>query len=65
MDERSLRLNDEASLNVYGRDFANTQIDLFNQDLGRSRQITLAEWEARPLREKISDWLASRLRSQL
>ncbi|MBZ9737594.1 MULTISPECIES: phospholipase D-like domain-containing protein [unclassified Mesorhizobium] len=65
LDERSLRLNDEASLNVYGRDFANTQIDLFNQDLGRSRQITLAEWEARPLREKISDWLASRLRSQL
>ncbi|TPL86596.1 cardiolipin synthase B [Mesorhizobium sp. B2-3-14] len=65
LDERSLRLNDEASLNVYGRDFANTQIDLFNQDLGRSRQVTLAEWEARPLREKISDWLASRLRSQL
>lgn len=65
LDERSLRLNDEASLNVYGRDFANTQIDLFNQDLGRSRRITLAEWEARPLREKISDWLASRLRSQL
>ncbi|TPN37535.1 cardiolipin synthase B [Mesorhizobium sp. B1-1-6] len=65
LDERSLRLNDEATLNVYGRDFAKTQIDLFSQDLARSRQISLGEWEARPLTEKISDWLASRLHSQL
>ncbi|WP_192257363.1 phospholipase D-like domain-containing protein [Mesorhizobium silamurunense] len=65
LDERSLRLNDEATLNVYGDDFAKTQIDLFNQDLARSRQVSLDEWEARPLREKITDWVASRLRSQL
>ena len=65
LDERSLRLNDEASLNVYGRDFAKTQIDLFNEDLKRSRQITLAEWQARPLSEKITDWLAGRLHTQL
>ena len=65
LDERSLRLNDEATFNVYGQDFARTQIDLFNQDLQRSRQISLEEWESRPLREKITDWLASRLRSQL
>ncbi|MER8574374.1 phospholipase D-like domain-containing protein [Mesorhizobium sp. M1409] len=65
LDERSLRLNDEATLNVYGKDFAKTQIDLFNQDLQRSRQISLEEWQARSLREKMTDWLASRLRSQL
>lgn len=65
LDERSLRLNDEATLNVYGREFAKTQIDLFNQDLQRSRQISLEEWQARPLREKITDWFASWLRSQL
>jgi cardiolipin synthase len=64
-DERSLRLNDEASLNVYGADFTATQIDVFENDLKRSRQISLAEWEARPLSEKITDWLASTLRSQL
>jgi cardiolipin synthase len=64
-DERSLRLNDEASLNVYGADFTATQIDVFETDLKRSRQISLAEWEARPLSEKITDWLASTLRSQL
>ncbi|RUW45459.1 cardiolipin synthase B, partial [Mesorhizobium sp. M8A.F.Ca.ET.021.01.1.1] len=64
-DERSLRLNDEANLNIYGKDFAQTQIDLFNQDLGRSRQISLEEWQARPWTEKVTDWLSSRLRSQL
>jgi cardiolipin synthase len=64
-DERSLRLNDEASLNVYGREFTATQIDIFEADLKRSREITLAEWEARPLSEKLTDWLASTLRSQL
>jgi cardiolipin synthase len=64
-DERSLRLNDEASLNVYGRDFTSTQIDLFASDLHQSREISLAEWEARPLSEKFTDWVASMLRSQL
>lgn len=65
LDERSLRLNDEATLNVYGRDFAQTQIDLFNDDLKRSRQISLAEWRARPLGEKVTDWLASVFHTQL
>lgn len=65
LDERSLRLNDEASLNVFGRDFARTQIDLFNEDLKRSREISLDEWQSRPLSEKVTDWMASRLHSQL
>ena len=64
-DERSLRLNDEASLNVYGTDFTSTQIDMFEADLQRSREIRLEEWEARPLSQKVTDWLASTLRSQL
>lgn len=62
-DERSLELNDEASLNVYDRGFTKTQIDVFELDRQRSREITLAEWENRPLIEKITDWLASTLRS--
>jgi len=65
LDQRSLRLNDEATLNVYGKDFAKTQVDLFNQDLQRSRQISFEEWQARPLLDKLTDWFASRLGSQL
>lgn len=64
-DERSLRLNDEASLNVYGTNFTSSQIDIFEADLQRSRQISLEEWEARPLSQKLADWLASTMRSQL
>ena len=65
LDERSLRLNDEASLNVYGTDFSATQVDIFEADVKRSREISLEEWEARPVSEKVTDWLASTLRSQL
>ncbi|MER9373067.1 phospholipase D-like domain-containing protein [Mesorhizobium sp. M0491] len=65
LDERSLRLNDEATLNVYGMEFARTQIDVFNEDLKRSRQVSVEEWQARPLSEKVTDYFASRFRSQL
>ncbi|MDX8450871.1 phospholipase D-like domain-containing protein [Mesorhizobium captivum] len=65
LDERSLRLNDEAALNIYGKEFAQTQIDLFDEDLKRSRRISLAEWKARSSSEKFTDWLASRLHTQL
>ena len=64
-DERSLRLNDEAGMNVYGVQFTKTQIDVFEGDLKRSREISLEEWQARPLSEKFTDWLASTLSSQI
>lgn len=65
LDERSLRLNDEANLNVYGGEFAAKQIEVFDRDLARSRRVTLREWEARPVAQKITDWLASWIRTQL
>ncbi|WP_210257224.1 phosphatidylserine/phosphatidylglycerophosphate/cardiolipin synthase family protein [Chelativorans sp. ZYF759] len=64
-DERSFRLNDEANLNIYDRDFALQQIEIFEEDLARSRLITLEEWENRPWRQKFLDWVASHLRTQL
>ncbi len=42
-DNRSIRLNDEANLNVFDRGFAATQIRLFNQDRAKSRGITVDE----------------------
>jgi cardiolipin synthase len=65
LDERSLKLNDEANLNVYGKEFAVEQAQIFREDLTRSKQVTLAEWQARPLAQKFTDWVASLLRSQL
>lgn len=64
-DERSFRLNDEANLNVYDRDFALEQIAIFNEDLTLSREVTLAQWEARSAFDKFLDWGASLLRAQL
>jgi cardiolipin synthase len=42
-DNRSIRLNDEANLDVLDSDFAAQQIHLFEIDKGRSREITPEE----------------------
>ena len=64
-DNRSFRLNDEANLNVIDEAFAARQVEVFEQDKSRSRRVTLEEWKARPLSEKLADRAASLLRSQL
>ena len=64
-DNRSFRLNDESNLNVLDAEFARTQASLFDEDRGKSRQVTLEEWRHRPLRERIMERAAGLLRSQL
>ena len=63
-DERSFRLNDEANLNVFDTGFAAEKIAIFTDDLVRSRQVSLAEWQSRPALQRISDWGWSWLRTQ-
>jgi cardiolipin synthase A/B len=60
-DPRSFGLNDEANLNIYDADFARQQVEVFRQDLAKSRRITLAQWRARPFREKLMEQLESLL----
>lgn len=64
-DARSFAINDEANLNVYDREFAGRQIDIFNADLAQSRRVTLQEWRQRPAWDKLVDFAASLLGSQL
>ncbi|WP_202840385.1 phospholipase D-like domain-containing protein [Luteimonas saliphila] len=64
-DIRSFRLNDEASLNVYDRDFAAKMTAVFEDDLGRAKQYSLAMWANRPLSEKFAEKVVRPLRSQL
>lgn len=64
-DIRSIRLNDEASLNVYSKDFAGRMIQAFEADLAKAEIYTLARWESRPLREKLVEKLLLPIRSQL
>jgi cardiolipin synthase len=64
-DDRSFRLNDEANLNVFDREFASRQTTFFEDDKRNSKLITLEQWEKRPMTERISERLALLLRSQL
>ena len=64
-DNRSFRLNDEATLNIFDADFARQQTLIFDADLAQARRISHAEWLARPWREKLAERFASLLRSQL
>ena len=64
-DNRSFRLNDEANLNIYSREFAERQIAVFNDDLKRSRRIRYADWQSRPLWEKATERIEGLIDSQL
>lgn len=64
-DNRSFRLNDEATLNIVDPAFARAQTATFEADLALAHQVSYAEWQARPVRERLGEWLASLLDSQL
>jgi cardiolipin synthase len=64
-DNRSFRLNDEATLNIIDRDFANAQTATFEADLALARPVSFEAWQDRPLREKFFEWLASLIDTQL
>ncbi|MDZ4128734.1 MAG: phospholipase D-like domain-containing protein [Hydrogenophaga sp.] len=64
-DNRSFRLNDEATLNIVDQDFARIQTATFEADLALAKPVTYAQWQARPVREKFTEWLASLIDTQL
>lgn len=64
-DNRSFRLNDEATLNVVDKGFASVQTATFEADLARSQRVTEAQWLRRPWRERVGETLASLLGTQL
>jgi cardiolipin synthase A/B len=64
-DNRSFRLNDEATLNILDAGFAAQQTATFEADLALARPISFAQWQARPRLEKLREQLASLLGAQL
>jgi cardiolipin synthase len=64
-DNRSFAVNDEANLNILDAEFARRQIEIFEQDLKRSRRVTLEAWENRPWTEKLWEHSLGLLSSQL
>jgi cardiolipin synthase len=64
-DNRSFRLNDEANLNIHDAEVAKRQIEIFYDDLAKSRRVTYQEWQARPWTEKFMDRAAVLFNKQL
>ena len=64
-DNRSFRLNDEATLNIVDKAFATAQTVTFEADLAQARRVSHAEWQSRPARERVVEWLALVIGSQL
>ncbi len=65
LDNRSLRLNAEANLNVHDCRFAAHHEKLFAKDRAVSNEVTLDDWKHRPMREKVWGFVGSALRSQM
>jgi cardiolipin synthase len=65
LDIRSFRLNDEASLNVYDRDFAARMIAVLEDDLTRATRYSCERWSSRPWTEKFMETVIQPIRSQL
>ena len=53
--------NLDANQAVYDADFANEVIELFQTDFAVSREITLSEWQQRPLRTRLREWFSGQL----
>jgi len=64
-DNRSFRLNDEATLNILDAGFAAEQTRIFEEDLKLSRPKTYEQWANRPWTEKLRDRMSSLIGPQL
>lgn len=53
LDHRSLRHNLEVNLHALDAEFAGKLADAFERGLAGSREITLAEWRARPWKDRL------------
>lgn len=64
-DNRSFRLNDEATLNVMDAKLALEQRAVFEADMALSLPISYAQWKDRPITEKAGEFFSSLIKSQL
>jgi cardiolipin synthase len=65
VDNRSMRLDDEATLNVLDANFAKVQTDVFEADLRRAVPYSHEKWLQRPWTEKASEQVVHLFGSQL
>ena len=64
-DDRSFHLNEEINVVVYDAAFAAQMKERYVADLAKCNEYTLAMWNERPLKKRITEWLAKPFRSEL
>jgi cardiolipin synthase len=64
-DGRSFHLNEEINVASDDPSLAERLEEDYARDLARARPYTLAEWESRPLTQRISEWLLQPFKSEL
>ncbi len=64
-DGRSFRLNEEINMASDDISLAARLEEDYARDLAKAKPYTLAEWEKRPLTQRLSEWLLQPFKSQL
>ena len=64
-DARSLALNAEIGVGLLDRNIAKQLREAFEQDLKRSRELTLDQWQRRHWYQRLIDWCAYQLHDQI
>jgi cardiolipin synthase len=64
-DSRSLSLNEEVGIGIRDARVAKELKAAFENDLKRSRELTLEEWRRRPWYSRLFDWIAYQVHDQL
>lgn len=62
---RSFRLNDEANLNVFSREFAGEQIRIFEDDKTKCTEVTYQTWRQRSFWKRFMEVITAPFRAQL
>ena len=62
LDYQSFVHNDEANATIIGRSFAREMERMFARDLANAHEVTLDAWRARPVRDRVLQSLASKLK---
>ncbi|HEY0684954.1 MAG TPA: phospholipase D-like domain-containing protein [Steroidobacter sp.] len=64
-DARSLSLNEEVGIGIRDEKIARELKAAYENDLRRSRELTLEAWRRRPWRSRAFDWIAYQVHDQL
>ncbi len=64
-DARSLSLNEEVGIGIRDARIAKELKAAFENDLKRSKELTLEQWRRRPWYSRLFDWIAYQVHDQL